>query len=1713
MRPLSLLKGFGVGLGSVTAFAGFLVLHTGTPPGRRLAVGVTNQALAESFKGRIVVERIDKLFVPAGRIAFAGRVIDPHDAEVVRVNAARLRFDVKALVRSLASSGPLAINIEQVDIDGGRVLLLRSRAPNGGGITLGETFEPRAPSAPSTEPSKGVVVRIVPIHLSNVRVEGDFILNLAMDVKDLRGDFHMGNDDIVINLAGLEGNAWVLGAGPIAVNARGSGALPFAEGAMPRVAVDATLTTKSSAAAVTAKVDAERNSRTASMHVRARGRMAPELARELGLPLEPTAPLEFDAQAIGPLADVAVEANVKAGGGSAKVVGRADVERYRAKAHLDFNDIDAHVVHATAPVSRVSGFADVQADGKTGKVTGHLHLDRGEIAGQVTPVLDADMTLDRARATLEARATEPGTTANVNASLELVGAQILTVDAEVASTDLARLREVAPQASGSAGVKTHAIVNLTSGTVAGNVSGHAERFAWADLARVRSATFTAKLGGTIKTPSADVRVYGKDVKVASIVGDRVDAGALLTYGSIHLQRAFVELQRGDTVIRADAAHVRVANGVTVNGARVTGLGGPITADFKSTPGQLAIKAHGEQIELEPLARIGALPENIRGGGDLDVDVTLDASGVHGHANVALRGVEQGRETLRGSIALQGRGRTMDIESHVVVDPIGRVDIARSEIRIDGDPRKPATWKRAAGAVTAEADVGVAELVARFVDPEDVKLEGRAHTKVRLDRATPGGPVAITFDVETKGLVAEVSGMSMRGAEVRVHGLMTEDDLRAEIEAFDAHGAVLTARGAVKLRDRKRSLAIGKMPLHATLIVPARSLDPFDFGRDIAGKKARAAAVVETDGTLDRPRFSGWARANLEGLGSLRIDELSAEWDRAREPMPHGSVVARARLDLESLAKRLREQVESMPQLSGLLDVDVSARRDVGDGLPSGRVAIRSYGLRAANETTALVGTDIRATAEIHTPTGEVSASATTWDKRGPLAILDAKALLPESITASSMGRIAAGWSHIPLSVRVTMPPRKLVSLPLLLEDATLKSDKGSSMFAGVRNVDGGVAFEAALEGTVEKPEVIARAYGLALRNLEPPRRNRARKPAVAIDASLFALYDGKRADVGFTVVEKGRPALQGALTALVSAADIVRTGEATVRASADIQARKFDVGSLPVIGTTFKGKFDGNVMLRDYGEDARVEASLKGTDVSYGNVKFTTAEARLYAHGDKLAGAVGLEQAGGGWAGAHLTSGMRWGSATAPALDQNSALRLDYKVDHFRLSGLRPLVRDIAPELDGEIEGTGQISRSNEANTAHGTLSLRKGSAYLTSLGQTIEDAQLDLRLTPEGTFTVENASAKIDRGELKFAASGRLKGLVPSAVKVDIRLSDKRELPIYLEGVRYGNVSGRVALDLKITEREIRLDVDVPKLRFELADLDPRSVQKLDAAQNVAIGVRDRDGKLELVRLQTLQKGADKRAVVDAGPVRPFVVHTHLGNDVVVSQGQMIYAPLSGDLQAIMAEELRLKGRIELRPGGIINVKGRKFSVRNGTITWTEDDPPANPVVIASAEWEAPDKTMVVASFTGPAATGKLDLRSEPAHTNGEILTLLLFGTLDGQSGTGSGGGGGVAGTAASVGGGVATGGLSQAMSKLTDIEIEAKIENPDANTTRPEVAVRVSPSVTLELGYNIAPPAVQRDKVMLTIDWRFAQRWSLEATEGDRGTSIFDLLWQYRY
>jgi translocation and assembly module TamB len=142
--------------------------------------------------------------------------------------------------------------------------------------------------------------------------------------------------------------------------------------------------------------------------------------------------------------------------------------------------------------------------------------------------------------------------------------------------------------------------------------------------------------------------------------------------------------------------------------------------------------------------------------------------------------------------------------------------------------------------------------------------------------------------------------------------------------------------------------------------------------------------------------------------------------------------------------------------------------------------------------------------------------------------------------------------------------------------------------------------------------------------------------------------------------------------------------------------------------------------------------------------------------------------------------------------------------------------------------------------------------------------------------------------------------------------------------------------------------------------------------------------------------------------------------------------------------------------------------------------------------------------------------LRSEPPRPQNEILALIMFGTAEGSSSTPypvqAPDGATRAGTMA---GGLATEGLSKGLDELTGLDVSTKIDTTNSANPKPEVEVQIARDISLQIGYVLGtpPPGTNPDKTLVTVDWRFRRNWSMVATFGDQGSSIMDLIWQYRY
>jgi hypothetical protein len=130
--------------------------------------------------------------------------------------------------------------------------------------------------------------------------------------------------------------------------------------------------------------------------------------------------------------------------------------------------------------------------------------------------------------------------------------------------------------------------------------------------------------------------------------------------------------------------------------------------------------------------------------------------------------------------------------------------------------------------------------------------------------------------------------------------------------------------------------------------------------------------------------------------------------------------------------------------------------------------------------------------------------------------------------------------------------------------------------------------------------------------------------------------------------------------------------------------------------------------------------------------------------------------------------------------------------------------------------------------------------------------------------------------------------------------------------------------------------------------------------------------------------------------------------------------------------------------------------------------------------------------------------------------VALILFGTADGSQSTPY--ASPQEDNATRVGttaGGFATEGLSKGLDQLTGMEITTKIDTSNSSNPRPEVELQIAKDISLQLAFVLGtpPPGTNPDTTYATIDWRFVRNWSLATTVGNLGTTIADVIWQYRY
>jgi translocation and assembly module TamB len=779
---------------------------------------------------------------------------------------------------------------------------------------------------------------------------------------------------------------------------------------------------------------------------------------------------------------------------------------------------------------------------------------------------------------------------------------------------------------------------------------------------------------------------------------------------------------------------------------------------------------------------------------------------------------------------------------------------------------------------------------------------------------------------------------------------------------------------------------------------------------------------------------------------------------------------------------------SITDIEGVAVIDGEIQRDDPKVAPSVELDIDTNGLVLSHSPAWRIdGVDVHVVAK-EDGKGHVDLATKLTDSHGDLVSVAGATDLPvEELVALAPKRET--FLKAPSTIDIEIPERAFDTFPAI---------------AGLQSVKGSVQASVKASGTFFAPHVTADVRVAGFRTPDLPL-------SLATSGEAGLTYDGQTAELTANVVAKKHTVLDIDTQTQIVWHDALIFGPTKGlpwSASGHVVLSSFPLQSItPLADRSIKGEVSGELSVTDLHKNAHADVQLSFDDLKVGKAKYTNTYTRATIDPSGSAAMFRIDQADGS-AEVTATAGTIWGTNLAPSVDPSKNVIATFAAKNLSAAVVQPFVDDYLNQLDGRVDATisATIPPTGEPQVK-GTLAFRDGIVQSPIVGEEFHDVDASMTVLPNGTDTILRAdkiTAAGTTGKILASATARFHGV--QFIGANILANIPKDNPIQLTaqgedyGEGYGNLS--VAVDASIRNM-FTTNIVIPSFHVRVPEMSTRGLQNLDPAPDIRVGVQQAGRTF-----QPLDLGAK------AEPTTPRTgrvdIDVKFGNDVDVRVGQTVQVQLDGGPHIAITDKTVVSGRFNLEDGKL-DVQGKEFQIqKGGTVTFQGDDP-ADPYCVVTASWTAPDGTIVYADFIGPVKTGKVTLRSEPEKSQNEILALILFGTTDDdQQGSESG-----ATQAASTAGSVATEGVNKAIDQLTGIDAQVRIDTSDSNNPKPEVQVQIAKNISLELATVIGatPFGVNQDRNLATIEWRFLPRWAIETTFGDAGTSVADLIWQYRY
>jgi translocation and assembly module TamB len=964
--------------------------------------------------------------------------------------------------------------------------------------------------------------------------------------------------------------------------------------------------------------------------------------------------------------------------------------------------------------------------------------------------------------------------------------------------------------------------------------------------------------------------------------------------------------------------------------------------------------------------------------------------------------------------------------------------------------------------------------------------------------------------EAGNLVIRAKAITKTATRLRVDGLSIEgpgratasltygtelERLKLDVEQLDAARLlrIVGLKSAVSsaMLDMQAEFTGGRTPSGKLLA----SVSDIGLGR-LRGGAAKADLVLSA-GTL-----SGTAGVELArgAKTAITIDGVKLSLGGGRQPSLEtmtGDITLQGDIDLTRLQPFL--PFAGIERAAGQVDFDLSLKRRPGSTEPAA--------LRAKLKTKKLVLVSERPNAE-QMPSAEGAKGTSPWTLRG--VDLDLDALL-ENQTANLKARLfdrrgdlveitadvkeignlsdpGRAFERAPLQARVSMPRREFERWPAPFRPA---------------EIQGALTLQVDAEGTLAEPRVQARGRieGLRAASDDPNQRR--------VDLELGAAYQVSGGHVMLAAHDAGKIVLGmnshwTGDAARVADAMSDPEGKSPLQGGMTLELDNFPVEIIPALQHSHvAGNLSGMAKLEGLGQDARLSLDIGSKKLMVDRLTLDDLRTKLQSGDGRLALETRIE-GGGGHAAVQVKTGLNWGARLVPVVDQQ--LEGAFTAQDFPLATLQPLVEGSVSELDGKLDANIRAELEAGQPQLSGQATLEDGVLHLPTIGQRFSGIGARATISPD-SLLVENVKARGLSGGFEARAEAVLRGLTPVSANASLSINEDDKLPITVEGEAIGDAWGKIEMTYAVNEANKQNDVAVnlKKFHVELPGSPPSGIQDLAQSEHVRVGYWRQDKDFVTIPLQPLEEPASS-----AASEYTTVVTVDLG-ELFIEKGDQVEVGVGGTITAKLGNELDVTGRIETRRGEL-DISGKTFDIESGSVAFT-GGPPDNPIISAVARYDSPAGYTVYAEYTGTATRGKLGLRSEPPLSQDEILTLLMFGTPDGSFGAGAGGGDSLS-TAVSVAGGTAAQGLNRALSKVTDLDVSARVDT-STGAPRPELVIQLTPRVAARVTQALGEPSPGQspDRTFVTIELRIASAWALSTMVGDRGATAFDVIWRRRY